>query len=146
MSTKVTTDLIWNGREAIKDFDKAMYKSLYAGASIVEADAKANVHSGVTNQLRSSIDKVVSSKKAVIGSNAEHAPYYEFGTRPHKAPIKALKPWADLKGIPVGALWMSIARKGTKAHPFLMPALTKNIKKIIAVFAKNNINLKWVNR
>jgi len=146
LKTEVKTE--WNGKEVMKDFDKAMFKSLFTGASIVEGQAAATVSGQSTDlgQLLQSITKQVSSTKAVIGTNDAKAPHIEFGTRPHAAPISALQGWADRHGIPVGAVWMSIKRKGTKAQPFLLPALLKNVKKIIAVFAKNNINLKWVHR
>ena len=141
----VKTDLEWNGKECKQDFDKMMYKSLYEGGAIVEGQAKATVTTDMA-ELRQSINKQVDNKSAVIGTNVEYAPYVEFGTRPHKAPISALKGWADRHGIPVGAVWMSIAKKGTKAQPFLLPALVDNVKKIIAVFKRNGINLKWVQK
>lgn len=133
----------WNGPEAIKDFDIAMFKSLSEGADIVLSQAKALAPSDL-RQLAGSLNKQVSAKNAVVGTNIEYAPYVEFGTRPHAAPISALQGWADRHGIPVGAVWMSIKKKGTKAQPFLLPSLTGNIRKIIAVFAKNNIKVKWV--
>lgn len=38
----------------------------------------------------------------------------EEGSKPHKAPIEALRPWADAHGIPVGAVWWKIATEGTE--------------------------------
>lgn len=139
------SDLEWNGKEVKQDFDKMMYKSLYEGAAIVEGQAKASATADM-GELRDSITKEVNSKSASIGSNLEYAAYVEFGTRPHRAPISALKGWAERHGIPVGAVFGGIAKKGTKAQPFLLPALTDNIQKIIAVFKKNGINLKWVQK
>jgi len=70
-----------------------------------------------------------------VGTNKEHAPHVEYGTKPHSAPISALKPWADRHGIPVGAVWQSIKQKGTKAQPHLRPALDKNRKVLVALWA-----------
>ena len=145
MSVDAKTELQWNGKEVKQDFDKMVYKSLYESAVIVEGQAKASAPSDMS-QLRDSIGKEVTAKSAVIGTNVEHAPFIEFGTRPHKAPISALKGWAERHGIPVGAVWMSIAKKGTKAQPFLYPAFTKNIERIKGIFKKNGINLKWVQK
>ncbi len=145
MSIKGSAKLEWNGSEVMKDLNKAQFKSLFEGANLVLNDAVANVTTDL-GQLRQSLTKTVKPDNAVIGTNVEQAPHVEFGTRPHVAPISALQGWADRHGIPVGAVWTSIKRKGTKAQPFLLPALIKNVRKIIAVFAKNNINLKWVHR
>ena len=139
------TEFEWNGKEVKQDFDKMMFKSLYEGAAIIEGGAKANAPADM-GQLRGSITKEVTSKVATIGTNDEKAPHVEFGTRPHKAPISALKGWAERHGIPVGAVWGSIAKKGTKAQPFLYPAFTKNIERIKGIFKKNGINLKWVQK
>ena len=143
MSFKADAKTEWNGPLAIKDFDKAMFRSLNEGADIVLSQAKALAPSDIA-ELRGSLTKQVTAANAVVGTNVEYAPYVEFGTRPHAAPISALQGWADRHGIPVGAVWMSIKRKGTKAQPFLLPSLTANIRKIIAVFKKNNIKVKWV--
>ncbi len=44
----------------------------------------------------------------------EYAWFVEHGTKPHKAPIEALRPWAERHGIPVGAVWHKIATEGTE--------------------------------
>jgi len=139
MSVKVE----WNGEQVMRDFDKMIFKSLHEGSDLVVSQAKALAPSDMA-ELRGSINKNVTAKNAVSGTNIDYAPYVEFGTRPHAAPISALQGWADRHGIPVGAVWMSIKKKGTKAQPFLWPAFTGNIKNIIAVFRKNGIKLKWV--
>ena len=133
----------WNGSLAIKDFNNAMFKSLHEGADIILSQAKALAPSDL-RELTGSLNKKVTKDNAVVGTNVEYAPFVEFGTRPHAAPISALQGWADRHGIPVGAVFGSIKKKGTKAQPFLLPSLTANIRKIIAVFAKNNIKVKWI--
>ncbi len=143
MSFKANAKTEWNGPAVIQDFDRAQFKSLFESADIVLSQAKALAPSDIA-ELRGSLNKQVTKNNAVVGTNVEYAPFVEFGTRPHAAPISALKGWADRHGIPVGAVWMSIKKKGTKAQPFLLPSLTANIRKIIAIFAKNNIKIKWI--
>lgn len=151
MSFKASAEREWHGKEVMKDFDKAMFKSLSQGANLVLNDAILTVsgQSTDTAQLVQSLTKEVKPTRATVGTNVKQAPFVEFGTRPHRAPFDAIKEWVIRKGIDPKAawpIWKKIATKGIKAKPFLLPALTGNIKKIIAVFAKNNINLKWVHR
>ena len=130
MKTKVQTE--WHGDEVIKDFDKAQFKSLFQGANLVLNDAVTTVAVD-KGQLKQSLVKVVKPDKATIGTPVSHTPHVEFGTRPHTIPN------AFGKGITVN-------HPGTKAQPFLLPALINNVKKIIALFKTNGINLKWVNK
>lgn len=117
MSKGIRTALVWNGKAVKKDFDNMMFKSLYEGAAIVEGQAVSTVAVD-TARLKQSITKQVNPRTAIIGTNVEYAPYVEFGTQKPKR----------------------------QAQPFLFPALADNIKKIIAIFKKNGINLKWVRR
>lgn len=57
-----------------------------------------------------------------VGSSAKHAPFIEFGTRPHKPPITPLKAWCAIKGLPESAAYgiqKKIAQHGTPERPFL---------------------------
>ena len=147
MPLKTETKFEWNGKEAIKDFDRAMFKSLFESANLVLNDAKTGLEAVDTAQLLNSLDKQITKNNAVVGTNDEKAPWIEFGTRPHKAPFGPIKEWVNRKGIDPKAawpIWKKIATKGTSPKPFLLPALTRNIRKIIAVFRKNNIKVKWV--
>lgn len=78
---------------------------------------------GVTGDLKASIDFQIDSASVSewvrVGSNLDYATYVHEGTRPHWPPIAAITPWALMKGIPPGALAASIARKGTRANPFV---------------------------
>jgi len=104
----VNSELEWNGKEVIQDFDKMMYKSLYESGAIVEAQAIDTVAVD-TGHLKQSITKQVRAKSVNIGTNVEYAPFVE------------------------------------RSQPFLLKALFDNINKILAVFKKNGIDLKWVN-
>ena len=44
----------------------------------------------------------------------KYAAPVEFGSKPHRAPIDALRGWAERHGIPVGAVWHKIATEGTE--------------------------------
>ena len=49
----------------------------------------------------------------------KYAWFVEHGSKPHRAPIEALRGWADRHGIPVGAVWHKIATEGTEPrYPF----------------------------
>ncbi len=58
----------------------------------------------------------------------QYGAFVEYGTKPHRvsvAPGTPLREWAILKGINPYALQKSIARKGTRAHPFVAPTYRK---------------------
>lgn len=97
-----------------------------------------------------SVDSAIVPKFARVDVNAtskQGAPYPIFvheGTRPHFPPIEAITPWAERHGIPPYALALSIARKGTRANPWLretveriMPRL-KNLTRLA-----DGISKRW---
>lgn len=138
---KADSKLIWNGKAVIGDFDGAQFKSLFKSANLVLNDAVTNVAVD-KGQLKQSLEKVVTKDNAFVGTNVEHAPHVEFGTRPHTISIKDKKVLSDGKSF----FGKSVNHPGTKAQPFLLPALTKNIRKIIAIFKDEGIKLKWVSK
>lgn len=81
---------------------------------------------GVTGILSRSWDYYISGLKGTLANRKGYGVYVHEGTGPHWAPMAALKDWAELKGIPVRALQYSIAKKGTKANPFLAKAFEAN--------------------
>lgn len=102
-----------------------------------EMRIKTNV--AVTGDLRQSVKWDVTGLTATIGPTAKHAEFVENGTKPHWTSIRpgsSLYKWATLKGIPPGAVQRSIARKGTKAHPFVEPTFTLMEPRIIRRFDK----------
>lgn len=145
MSFKPETKAEWNGPAVIKDFDKAQFKSLFKSAVIVEGQAVAlapvNKTVGLGGQLKNSITKQVAKDNAVVGTNVLYAPFVEFGTRPHTIT-------AHGKGLSDGTNFFgkTVNHPGTKAQPFLLPSLIRNIKKIIRIFKDEGINLKWVHK
>lgn len=98
---------------------------LPAAGALVEGVAKmyAPVDQG---ELRASIGSKVSGEQAIVSAGAEYATHVEYGTRPHYPPISALKEWAgrvigdENAAYPIANI---IAQRGTKAQPFMRPAL-----------------------
>lgn len=89
---------------------------------------------GVTGDLRQTVKWEVLGLTATIGPTAKHAEYVEKGTKPHwtsARPGSPLYKWAKLKGISPVAVQRSIARKGTKPHPFVEPTFTLMEPRII---------------
>lgn len=137
------------GKDAIKEATEGLKK---AGMQIV-ADAQTNLRqngNNTTGRLSNS-GNVVALKDGSVeagfmqvpqGAQANYAEYLETGTKPHKVSGKWFNVWASKKfGLhpadgraAVSAGWAiakSIAKKGTKAHPYFVPAVKKNEKKVI---------------
>ncbi len=94
-----------------------------------------------TGALRRSIQyNVVSSlRSGVKGEIGPREPYgadVEFGTKPHKVSAVALSSWAKKKGLNPYAIAKGIERKGTKAHPFMYPAVDRSIEAVKDIFSK----------
>lgn len=127
---QVITDL--NGRP--------FYNAMMEAALIVEGSAKrkAPVDRG---QLRQSIASEVRTSAlgagdriiGVVGSNRVYAAAVEFGSRPHWAPIEPLKVWARRHGANAYAVQRAIARRGTRAQPYLVPAFEENKLRIVRI-------------
>lgn len=91
---------------------------------------------GVTGAMRRSVQYKFSATQmqAVIEPNVKYAESVEYGGRPRWVSVKPGTPlaqWARLKGINPYALQHSIARKGTKAHPFVTPTYNKMKPKVL---------------
>jgi len=116
----------------------ANVRAMNASLVLVEADARRNVVHD-TRQLMNSITHRVTERGEVVtgtvGPTVAYGLYVEQGTRPHWPPRAPLVAWARRHGIPVFLVQRAIARRGTRARPFLVPALTKNHDKIVARFA-----------
>jgi hypothetical protein len=109
---------------------------------LVEADARRRVAHD-TRQLMNSITSaqrvmVAGQGQLLLGAvapSARYGRYVEQGSRPHWPPRAPLEGWARRHGIPVYAVQRAIARRGTRARPFLVPALTDNAARIGRLFA-----------
>ena len=125
---------------------------LKRSALTIELNAKTSAPVD-TGRLRSSIITDIQPLSARIGPTVEYAPYVEFGTRPHWAPMGALQPWAGRHGFGAGAKgdWLVrfiISKRGTKAHPFMRPAAQKSLAAVrgFANQMLTEIKLRWEGR
>src|SRR3990167_10764904 len=81
-----------------------------------------------TGRLRASITTKVKPLEAEIGSPVVYAPWVEFGTRPHFPPVAALETWARRHGFSSAyVLARAISKRGTRPHPFLIPAAEESM-------------------
>jgi hypothetical protein len=93
-----------------------------------------------TGRLRASITPDVREARdgyeGIVGSNVFYAPYAEFGTRPHWPPKGALIPWAPRHGMKEDDIRFIIGTRGTKAHPYLIPAVENNVRGITRILER----------
>ena len=127
-----------------------MFNAVRRATLKVERSAKKNAPVN-TGRLRAAITPVVNvnrtgflglshSIEGVVGSNVAYAAAAEYGSKPHWAPFDAILRWVQLKRLASAkkaegvarAIWVTIARKGTKAHPYMEPALEENRDYIVA--------------
>lgn len=82
-----------------------------------------------TGELRRSVHfQFLNKLNVVIEPEAKYADFVEKGTRPHWTSVRNLERWARFRGINPYVLQRSIARKGTKAHPFEKKVADKTVR------------------
>ncbi len=111
---------------------------------LVEADARRNVAhdsrrlmNSITHRLSGRGDALVGE----VGPSVRYGLYVERGSRPHWPPVAALVGWARRHGVSPYAVQRGIGRRGTRARPFLVPALTKNVDRIVRLFAQAGLRV-----
>lgn len=115
-----------------------LYRGMQTATLLVLRDAKEEAPVD-TGQLRNSLsaDIVMPNSRTVqgvVGSNVEHAPYMELGTKPHFPPLAALATWARRHGTNPFLVARAIATRGLVPRRYLQKAFEKNrerIKKLI---------------
>lgn len=111
-------------REAPAKVENRLNRVLRVVSIETQREMRQRANVGVTGDLRQSVKYQVGKLEASIGPTAKHAQYVEHGTKPHWTSVKdgtPLAKWAKAKGISPFAVQRSIAKKGTKAHPFVGP-------------------------
>lgn len=96
-----------------------------------------------TSNLIGTWDAKFSNLSGEYGPRSKYAYWVHIGSGPHWAPIKYLEGWAKRHGINPYALQKSIAKKGTKANPFLQKAVDKaqpNINRRFEVALRDSLN------
>jgi HK97 gp10 family phage protein len=115
-----------------------MLQAIRDCALIVLASAKQKAPVD-TGRLRASITPEVrphrDAVRGIVGSNVEYAPWQEFGTRPHWPPPGALERWARRHGMTESTIRFIIGTRGTKPHPYLIPAIEDNARKIYDIIS-----------
>jgi hypothetical protein len=71
-----------------------------------------------------------------VGPSVAYGLFVERGTKPHRPPTGPLGGWARRHGINPYVLARGIARKGTRAQPFMQPGLDQNRGKIASIFGR----------
>jgi hypothetical protein len=117
----------------------AQERAMTASLLLVEGDARRNVRHD-TRRLMNSITHELSGRGTNlvgrVGPSVRYGLYVERGTRPHWPPRAALEGWARRHNVPVFAVQRGIARRGTRARPFLVPAYLRNASRIVRLFAE----------
>ena len=119
---------------------KQMNEAIKRAVLMVEADSKKNTPSD-TSRLRGAHKTYFGNLQGKLRIEADYGIYVHEGTRPHWPPFDAIDPWAKRHGIPTFLVQRAIARKGTKAVPFLKDAVTKNKNKIEQIFKQKVTNI-----
>lgn len=112
--------------------------AIRTGAHLIEGNAKKQLGRGNrgwdTGRMASSIIPSFMPFKAEISPHTKYAIYVHQGTSPHWVPIAALAPWARRHGINPYAVQRSIAKKGTKANPFMDRAAVESQDGVFKIF------------
>ena len=97
-----------------------------------------------TGDLRESIENIVRTTDkditGIVGASQPYAAHVEFGTRPHWIPLKdeeksaAFRKWCKKRGLNPYLVARAIAKKGTKPHPYLIPAFEQLKQRVINSF------------
>lgn len=89
-----------------------------------------------TGNLRDNWRLDIGRFEGSLRSNAPYSAAVHEGTRPHMPPISAIEVWARKKGLNPWAVAKSIAKKGTKANPFLKRAVEMEQENVNKEFAE----------
>ena len=127
------------GSEYVHLMEQAMGRAV----TKVQNDIKENItNKGISNtgNLRRSVQKhEVTATRGVVGVDEKYGAYVEFGTSPHFPPVAPLERWAQTKlGTPgLGfIIARKIARSGTPAQPYAVPAFVSNVDFIFKQFVE----------
>ena len=116
-------------------------KTLLGSAAAVVERKAAELAPVDTGRLRSSITQEIAPLRARVYTNVFYAPFVEYGTRPHFPPPGALATWGRRHGgIPAFALARAIAKRGTKAQPYMRPGaqeLERRLPELLANLARD---------
>lgn len=127
------------GPDAEKEIKKFIILGLKESADVVYHKEVKEVPRGATGKLAKSIHQLVTEVAATIGPDhkLKYALYVEKGTKPHMPPVDAIQAWAEQKGLNPWAVAKSIAKKGTKANPFVERTYKGSKEDVKAVWVRD---------
>ena len=114
-----------------------MKRTMYVATTTLKTKARELVpvfRGALKRSIREDVEYSNKTVEGIVQATEPYAKGVEFGTKPHAVSAVALSRWAKSKGINPYALAKSIARKGTRAQPFMVPAFEQSKKKIIKIF------------
>ena len=149
-------ELFANMQKKLGGLGKAGREALQKGGMLIVNDAKVNLRNNrsvVTGMLRSSgkVQKVLGDEDAIDAgffpqqTTGGYAFFVEYGRRAGKMPppdmliewcrkkLRLPEKLAKLRG---WAMARTIAKKGTRPHPFFGPAVEKNKKAVVDAIAE----------
>lgn len=88
-----------------------------AGAGIIKEEIQQAPHD--SGRLQQSIKMEYSPIEITITPDVNYAKWVVKGTDPHTPPLGALEAWSRRHGIPAIMVQRAIAKRGTKANPFV---------------------------
>lgn len=124
----------------------AVRQQLTAASLLVEGTARTLAPQD-TRRLAGSINYAIGGSGANltsrIGPSVLYGLYAERGTRgPRRMPpVEALRGWAARHGVNPYLVARAIARRGTKAHPYMQPALDQNRRQIDSLMARVGVRV-----
>lgn len=125
-------------RKAPEQTQATIKELLNVSGTVTMGLMRMNAPAGATGDLRRGIRYYFKDSETVaVEPVASYATSVEKGSAPHWVSAKAgtsLWRWATQKGIPVYAVQRSIAKKGTKAHPFMQPTYEQAQPEVQRIF------------
>ena len=141
-----------------KQIIKAMDNAAKEAAYTAEREMKKNItkNKGVyTGGLRDTTkSKRIRDMVWGVGTEKKYQWHYEYGSRPHKPPFRAILDWVRLKNKWYGEVGerraypiaktvvRTIEMKGTKPHPFIRPAYETVREKFSSIVDKHLKKIK----
>jgi hypothetical protein len=116
--------------------DRTAYLLVYDLEGIVKEEAPV----GMTGRLQANWEVTHPAEGEYTYRSLEpYSAAVNDGSRPHNAPIDAIKEWAQFRGLPWFPIWKAIATRGTKANPFAARA-TERANRRLPLFVNQAIN------
>ena len=114
--------------------------AMTTGLLLLEADQRSHVAQDtrvLMNSITHTIEGSGTSLTGRVGPGARYGLFVERGRRPGRyPPMAAIAGWARRHGIPPFLVARAIARRGTRAQPFVAPSLQRNHAALERIFAR----------